>query len=225
MLCPRFCGGKVVPQAPKGGKRPKAANHRHAIPPDESKGIQPEPAGSMKLEADCLHLCPQRLLPAYWYLGAFLTLTALTEILRLRLRMTMRAGRQYRNAGSFLRKELGEALRIGLNLFSERPDAPILRRLRRHLLPKEGGYGTSSCGTGDTNVNSVTLTSYSSPRSGDTFPSEPFEPSAPSDLYPSAICFSSSLSVIWIFFPFRLMRFVSSSRWSLRERVSGVVPR
>ena len=27
--------------------------------------------------------------------------------------MTMRAGRQYRNAGSFLRKELGEALRIG----------------------------------------------------------------------------------------------------------------
>ena len=25
--------------------------------------------------------------------------------------MTMRAGRQYRNAGSFLRKELGEALR------------------------------------------------------------------------------------------------------------------
>ena len=165
---PAFAGGRWWPQAPKGGKRPKAANHRHAIPPDESKGIQPEPAGSMKLEADCLHLCPQRLLPAYWYLGAFLTLTALTEILRLRLRMTMRAGRQYRNAGSFLRKELGEALRIGLNLFSERPDAPILRRLRRHLLPKEGGYGTSSCGTGDTNVNSVTLTSYSSPRSGDT---------------------------------------------------------
>ena len=107
--------------------------------------------------------------------------------------------------------ELGEALRIGPNLFSERPDAPILRRLRRHLLPKEGGYGTSSCGTGDTNVNSVTLTSYSSPRSGDTttlgpkgrrppstqpaaagghnlrgeapstFPSEPFEPFEPSE--------------------------------------------
>ena len=36
---------------------------------------------------------------------------------------------------SFLRKELGEALRIGPNLFSERPDAPILRRLRRHLRP------------------------------------------------------------------------------------------
>ena len=29
-------------------------------------------------------------------------------------RMTMRAGREARNAGSFLRKELGEALRIGL---------------------------------------------------------------------------------------------------------------
>jgi len=27
--------------------------------------------------------------------------------------MTMRAGRDVRNAGSFLRKELGEALRIG----------------------------------------------------------------------------------------------------------------
>jgi len=28
-------------------------------------------------------------------------------------RMTMRAGRESRNTGSFLRKELGEALRIG----------------------------------------------------------------------------------------------------------------
>ena len=36
---------------------------------------------------------------------------ARTEILRLRLRMTMRAGRKASNAGSFLRKELGEALR------------------------------------------------------------------------------------------------------------------
>ena len=70
-----------------------------------------EPAGSRQPEADCLHLYPQRLLPADGYLEAFLTLTILTEILRLRLRMTMRAGRQYRNAGSFLRKELGEALR------------------------------------------------------------------------------------------------------------------
>ena len=81
----RTAGGKVVP---------KAAYHRNAISPDESKGIQPEPAGSRKLDADCLPLYIQRLLPADWYLGAFLTLTALTEILRLRLRMTMRAGRQ-----------------------------------------------------------------------------------------------------------------------------------
>jgi hypothetical protein len=103
----------VVPQAPKGEKRPKAANHRNAVSASESKGIQLEPAGSQKPEADSPHLYIQRLLPAYWYLGAFLTLTALTEILRLRLGMTMRAGRQYRNAGSFLRKELGEALRIG----------------------------------------------------------------------------------------------------------------
>ena len=33
-------------------------------------------------------------------------MSALTEILRLRLRMTMRAERQARNVGSFLRKEL-----------------------------------------------------------------------------------------------------------------------
>jgi hypothetical protein len=38
-----------------------------------------------------------------------------TEILRLRLRMT--SGREGKcNAGSFLRKELGEALRIGPNI-------------------------------------------------------------------------------------------------------------
>ena len=96
----------MVPQAPKGGKRPKAANHRHAIPADESKGIQPEPAGSRKMEADCLHLCPQRLLPADWYLIAFLSYASRTEILRLRLRMMVRARRKSRNAGSFLRKEL-----------------------------------------------------------------------------------------------------------------------
>jgi len=36
----------------KGGeKRPKAANHRHAVPADESKGITPEPAGSRQQEA------------------------------------------------------------------------------------------------------------------------------------------------------------------------------
>ena len=44
-----------------------------------------------------------------------------------RPRMTMRAGRQSRNAGSFLRKELGEALRNTEN--NERIDAvpPALR--------------------------------------------------------------------------------------------------
>ena len=43
----------------------------------------------------------------------------LTEILRLRLRMTVGAGGKARNVGSFLRKELGEALRIGLTSFSK----------------------------------------------------------------------------------------------------------
>jgi len=78
--------------------------------PKASSRNQPA-AGSRKPAADCLSLYIQRLLPAYWYLGAFLTLTARTEILRLRLRITMRAGREARNVGSFLRKELGEALR------------------------------------------------------------------------------------------------------------------
>ena len=51
--------------------------------------------------------------------------------------------------------------------------APIFRRLRRHPLPGEGGFCSSLCTTCDTEVNPVTLASYSSPRSSDTFPSEP----------------------------------------------------
>ena len=62
-------------------------------------------------------------------------------------------------------------------------DAPILRRLRRHLLPKEGGYSTSSCTTGDTKAWPVTLTSYSSPKAIPS-PFEPFEPSEPSEPEP-----------------------------------------
>ena len=37
-----------MPKAPKGEKRPKAANHRNAVSADESKSIKPEPAGSRK---------------------------------------------------------------------------------------------------------------------------------------------------------------------------------
>ena len=48
------------------------------------------------------------------------------------------------------------ALRIGPNYFSKRTDAPILRRLWRHLRPMEGGYGSPSCSTGDTKPNPVT---------------------------------------------------------------------
>ena len=43
---------------------------------------------------------------------------------------------------------------MGPQLFYEKP--AILRRLRRHPLPKEGGYGSLSCTTGDTNANPVT---------------------------------------------------------------------
>jgi len=51
--------------------------------------------------------------PADRYLLTNEALSTHTEILRLRLRMTRPAGRLAHNAGSFLRKELGEALRIG----------------------------------------------------------------------------------------------------------------
>ena len=59
-------------------------------------------------------------------------------------------------------------------------------------------------------------TQPSGPKAPSTFPSEP---------YSSAISLSFSLSIIPIFFPFLRMIFFSSSRWSLRDRVSGVVPR
>ena len=62
-IVPPHSGGKVVPQAPKGGKRPKAANYRNGVSADESKGIQPEPAGSRKPAADCLHLYPSGSFP------------------------------------------------------------------------------------------------------------------------------------------------------------------
>ena len=94
-----------------------------------------------------------------------------------RPRMTRRAGRKARNVGSFLRKELPDRaedrskitqecrlLTLGPGGASDflRKSA-IIRRLRRHLLPKEEGLGTSSCSTSDTKPNPVTLTIYSSP--------------------------------------------------------------
>ena len=47
--------------------------------------------------------------------------------------------------------------------FQKRTDAPILRCLRHHPLPVEGGSVSSSCSTSDTKPNPVTLTIYSSP--------------------------------------------------------------
>ena len=57
-------------------------------------------------------------LPVYWYslVGWWESPLPCTEILRLRPRMTSRAGRKSRNVGSFLRKELGGALRNTENL-------------------------------------------------------------------------------------------------------------
>ena len=51
-------------KAPKGEKRPKAANHHNAILAYESKGIKPESARSRKPEADSFRLYRQRSLPA-----------------------------------------------------------------------------------------------------------------------------------------------------------------
>ena len=113
-----------------------------------------------------------------------------------RPRMTRRAGRQARNVGSFLRKELPDRaedrskitqecrlLTLGPGGASDflRKSA-IIRRLRRHLLPKEEGLGTSSCSSGDTKGNSVTLILYSSPpKAAKPPPSEPCEPFEPSE--------------------------------------------
>ena len=110
----------------------------------------------------------------------------------LTLRMTRPAGRLARNAGSFLRwqsciglpsrAQLAHSLPIKGPSFClpdrdgagrspedrsenlrKRPDAPILRRLRRHPLPVEGGFCSTSCSTGDTKASPVTLTIYLSP--------------------------------------------------------------
>ena len=80
------------------------------------------------------------------------------------------AERKSRNAGSFLRKELGEALRIGLNIrraalcvtlgpcgaLDFLRKSAIIRHLRRHLLPEEEGFSITSCSTVDTKVKNVT---------------------------------------------------------------------
>ena len=109
-----------------------------------------------------------------------------------RPRMTRRAGRQARNVGSFLRWQscigLPSQAKLALSLpikgpsfclpdrngagrspedrsvfFQKRTDAPILRCLRHHPLPVEGGSVSSSCSTSNTKPNPVTPTLYSSP--------------------------------------------------------------
>lgn len=74
------------PAQPDKGERPKAANHRNAVPADESKGIQPEPAGSRKQEADCFPLYIQRLLPADWFLLPIVSNAACTARILHRMR-------------------------------------------------------------------------------------------------------------------------------------------
>ena len=55
-------------------------------------------------------------------------------------------------------KELGDGLRNTENMRKEL--TLFLRRLRRHLLPVEGGSGTPSCSSGDTKDKYVTLGSF-----------------------------------------------------------------
>ena len=73
-------------------------------------------------------LTHKRCLPADRYLISVVSYASRTKILRLRLRMTMRAGRKERNAVCRL-----------ISDFYRLIPAPILRRLRRHLLPKKEG--------------------------------------------------------------------------------------
>ncbi len=76
----------------KRGKRPTAANHCNAVFAYESNGIKPDLARSRQPAAGCFYLCMQRLFPADWHLMTNDSYAACTEILRLRLRMTVRAG-------------------------------------------------------------------------------------------------------------------------------------
>ena len=69
------------------------------------KGSKPDLAGSRQPEADCFWLYMQWSLPAEWYLLPFVSYAAWTKILRLRLRMTVRAGGQERNADYKLRRQ------------------------------------------------------------------------------------------------------------------------
>ena len=99
-IVPPHSGGKVVPQAPKGGKRPKAANHRNAVSADESKGIKLEPAssrnqpaaGSWKPEADCLCLYILRLPPTDGYLAANVSTSTCTARILHRMRESTKVG-------------------------------------------------------------------------------------------------------------------------------------
>ncbi len=54
--------------------------------------MNPKAASRTQPEADCFWLYMQWSLPAEWYLLPFVSYAVYTEILRLRLRMTVRAG-------------------------------------------------------------------------------------------------------------------------------------
>ena len=108
------CKVSIVPPLQRGeggagrhqrGERPEAANHCNSAFAYESNGIKPDPARSRQPEAGCFYLYMQRLFPADWYLMTNDSYAACTEILRLRLRMTVRAGRLYRNADYKLRRQ------------------------------------------------------------------------------------------------------------------------
>ena len=82
LLSHRTAGGRWCRRHQRGKSRRKAANHRNAVPADESKGIKLEPASSRNQpEADCLHLYTLRPLPADGYLKANVSSSTCTEIL------------------------------------------------------------------------------------------------------------------------------------------------
>mgnify|MGYP002114013184 CR=1 FL=1 len=118
-------------------------------------------------------------------------------------------------------RRLSDISRIGSCLLALRPDFSFFDL----YFAETSGYLWQDCGSFARVYEWVHFQFYRpvqqnaaqpGPKAPSTFPSEP---------YSSAISLSFSLSIIPIFFPFLRMIFFSSSRWSLRDRVSGVVPR
>jgi len=103
----RYSGGEGGAVGTKGGKATAKTLHRvfesAKVGPWKSFAGFPLTQGATRIKMGLPFICPAGMelggalrnteFPLNWYLSTFLSLAILTEILRLRLRMTMRAGR------------------------------------------------------------------------------------------------------------------------------------